>query len=352
MKFVGAETTKVPLTNRNVWNALGFERMVDYWEVAIFKAAKQYFPHVRGSEWAFTKWTSDYCVPDPESNMGCRTPGHTGAVPGGDANGFSTHMMYDSFNEAGNWAQDPIPYVLKEFFGVENQYPRTPFNIIRVSLLLGRSMVLGGRAGVAGKGEGAIPTPAKPWMGSQNYGWPFVDNDFYQELWFQLAASGVGQFYYFAPWDPHHRMCAVGCGATIKDHELVHKMLNEMTTVMGCNASAGERDWITDLNIRWQDDFLLSGSTIGLSTANTSQRVWRFTPLDPTAFMPKATWQKGSEVAGASSLAIPVNMHLFGKLRPCVLGFEQAILRASCFIPGGSRMLSVLSSLALGVVYH
>jgi hypothetical protein len=38
--------------------------------------------------------------------MYCRTPGHTGAVPGGDANGFATTMMYDAgldlAAEAGN----------------------------------------------------------------------------------------------------------------------------------------------------------------------------------------------------------------------------------------------------------
>ena len=49
------------------------------------------------------KWDNDYCIPDPESNMYCRTPGYNGAVPGGDTNGFSTTMMYDSFNENGNW---------------------------------------------------------------------------------------------------------------------------------------------------------------------------------------------------------------------------------------------------------
>ena len=38
------------------------------------------------------------------------------------------------------------------------------------------------------------PVPAKPWMGFQNYGWAWVDNDFYQELWHQLAAGGVSQF--------------------------------------------------------------------------------------------------------------------------------------------------------------
>eukprot|EP01052_Picozoa_sp_SAG31_P050211 SAG31_NODE_11357_length_1039_cov_1.351064_1_plen_107_part_00 len=93
MKFIKAETTKEPLTNRNVWNALGVEREVEFWEVAIMKHAKKSFPHVRASNWLYQKWTSDYCVPDPESNMFCRTPGHNGAVPGEDANGFSTTMM-------------------------------------------------------------------------------------------------------------------------------------------------------------------------------------------------------------------------------------------------------------------
>ena len=40
---------------------------------------------------------------------------------------------------------------------------KNPFNIIRASLLTGRSMVLGGRSA---KGE---PVPSKPWMGFQNY---------------------------------------------------------------------------------------------------------------------------------------------------------------------------------------
>jgi hypothetical protein len=196
MKFVKVETEQAYYTNRNAWNAMAFEKEVAFWEVAIFKHAKQYFPHVRGSDWLYTKWTSDYwcdlpaacylldlgladqlpaafvpfsdlcmqsdvparSIPDPESNMFCRTPGHTGAVPGGDANGFSTTMMYDNFNEGGpghvSWAQDAIPYVLKEFFGVKDGvYPKTPFNTIRINLMQGRSMVLGGRAGASPPGN-------------------------------------------------------------------------------------------------------------------------------------------------------------------------------------------------------
>ena len=51
---------------------LAFEREVAFWETAIYKAAKEYFPHVRGSDWLYTKWTPDYCVPDPDGWMSCR----------------------------------------------------------------------------------------------------------------------------------------------------------------------------------------------------------------------------------------------------------------------------------------
>ena len=68
--------------------------------------------------------------------MYCRTPaGQNGAVPGGDGNGYSTTMMYDSFNEGGNWAQDAIPYVLNEFFGGVPSYPLTPFNVVRLGMM-------------------------------------------------------------------------------------------------------------------------------------------------------------------------------------------------------------------------
>ena len=49
-------------------------------------------------------------------------------------------------------------------------------------------------------------------MGFQNYGGRYRDNDFFQELWMQLAASGTGQFYYFAPWI---------FGSTMREHQLV-----------------------------------------------------------------------------------------------------------------------------------
>ena len=97
-----------------------------------------------------------------------------GAVPGGDANGFSTTMMYDSM-PMGSWAENPISSTLKTFFDVPSckstshgrglgfdlhavsglalslsTDEKSPFNIIRAELLTGRSMVLGGRSAQGG----------------------------------------------------------------------------------------------------------------------------------------------------------------------------------------------------------
>jgi hypothetical protein len=177
-------------------------------------------------------------------------------------------------------------------------------SLIEAAILCVRCAGQGGRAGAGPE------VPAKPWMGFQNYGWVWHDNDFYQELWHQLAAGGVSQFYYFAPWI---------FGVTMREHELVSDMLSEMTALLGC----ADRSWITDTNIRWQDDFLLSGSTVG--TGNLTQRVWRFTPLDPTSFAPVVSAKLSPREAG--NVTIPVTMEMSGKQRACELSFVQAVLR-------------------------
>ena len=148
-------------------------------------------------------------------------------------------------------------------------------------------------------------------MGFQNYGWKWRDNDFYQELWHHLAASGVGQFYYFAPWI---------FKATMREHQLVSDLLTEMSDLLGC----ANRNWITDTNVRWQDSFLLSGSTVG-TVKDLTQRVWRFTPLDPTSFAPVLS---AGSFRLPGNITIPVTMSIYGKGRLCSLCFTDAILRS------------------------
>ena len=263
-------------------------------------------------------------MPNADSWMSCRTPGHHGAVPGGDQNGFSTTAMYNNFGKA-TFAEQGVPAVLKDFFGVPS-YPETPFNVARFSLFNGRAMVLGGRSA-----DGTAPTPAKPWMAYQNFVTPSQDSDLYQEMWLQLAASGIGQFFYFAP---------LSFGATMREHILVSKMLSEMTMAMGCADS--ERHWITDTNIRWQDDFLLSGSTVG--SGNRTQRVWRFTPSDPASvrLLPHP-------IHAGSNITIPVQLYLYGKLRPCHLLFQDATMRLGESSHHGWWLMQPDSEPAVGV---
>ena len=211
-------------------------------------------------------------------------------------------------------------------------YPRTPFNMARYSLHDGRSMVAGGLA---------TGTPAKPWMDFQNNGWRYRNNDFYQELWLQLASSGVGQFFYFAPWEP-------AFAASIREHELVSQMLDEMTAVLGC----ADRRWIVDSNIRWQDSFLLSGSKVGED--NFTHWVWRYSPRDPTTFMPRLSnghsSSSESSHAGPGNISIPVQLFLSGENRSCKLGFEQAVLRISRSSHFGWWIMQPDSAPPVGVV--
>ena len=113
---------------------------------------------------------------------------------------------------------------------------------------------------------------------------------------------------------------------TMREHEITAAILAELTTMLGC--SNEERSWITDTNIRWQDNFLLSGSTVGGgSGSNLTQRVWRFTPLDPTMFAPKF----GKDALGRfnGDISITATLWMFDEARPCELEFEQAVMHSS-----------------------
>jgi hypothetical protein len=73
---------------------------------------------------------------------------------------------------------------------------------------------------------------------------------------------------------------------------------------------------------------------VGLTntTNSTAQRVWRFTPRDPTSFMPKST-SYGDSPDMPGNISIPVSMHLYGETRPCALVFFGASFRAFCRLP-------------------
>ena len=200
-------------TNRRVWNAVNLVRAVSYWEVSFFAAAKKYFPRVRGSNLGYTKWTSEYCIPDGDSFMPCLDlPKLSGAVPGGDQNGVSTYQHYNDFDLLGTAAEGGYRGVLAKYHNISN-YTKTAFSVMQVSTIQVRGMVLGGM-------QSTPPVPVQPWIAFPNYqqatlppgwfvrggGWPgraplYRDNPFWQEQLLHMAASGVPSFLYFAPWN-------------------------------------------------------------------------------------------------------------------------------------------------------
>ena len=121
--------------NRRVWNAVNAVRAVQYWEIAFLGAAKKHFPSVMASDLGFQKWSSEFCVPDSDSWMACRELRNlTGAVPGGDANGYSSYVHYNDFDLVGTVAEPGYRAVLHDFFGVPN-FTKTAFSVMRRHIL-------------------------------------------------------------------------------------------------------------------------------------------------------------------------------------------------------------------------
>ena len=63
--------------------------------------------------------------------MACRELNNlTGAVPGGDANGYSSYVHYNDFDLVGTVAEPGYQRVLRDFFGVPN-FTKTAFSVMR-----------------------------------------------------------------------------------------------------------------------------------------------------------------------------------------------------------------------------
>jgi hypothetical protein len=55
--------------------------------------------------------------------------------------------------------------------------------------------------------------------------------------------------------------------------------MSELDSFLGC----GHSTWVIDSNMRWRDDFILSGADVKPAEGNRS-RIWRITPARPAEF--------------------------------------------------------------------
>ena len=113
----------------------------------------------------------------------------------------------------------------------------------------------------------------------------------------------------------------------MREHELLEATLLELEHYLGC---AG-RQWITDKNIRWEDDFLLGGMLVG------SKRVWRLTAQTPSEFAPLI--EPAPPHVGESNcpnVTVPVQLHVHATAA-CTIKFQNASLEASGVSRFGER---------------
>ena len=54
----------VLMYNQLIFNGYMVERAVVYFDIAFLAPARKYFPNVRGSNWYYNKYDTDYCIPD------------------------------------------------------------------------------------------------------------------------------------------------------------------------------------------------------------------------------------------------------------------------------------------------
>jgi hypothetical protein len=135
-------------------------------------------------------------------------------------------------------------------------------------------------------------------------------------------------------------------GATIAQHATMNALLQELTAYLGGafshntvadDAGDSERGWIEDQNIRWNDTFFLSGSTVAVADTDSEsdaytnvQRVWRLTCAqcnwaNCTATSSVTALKNCAKEVGSTVQTVPVGLWLYGiGTAPCTLTFQRA----------------------------
>ena len=93
------------------------------------------------------------------------------------------------------------------------------------------------------------------------------------------AISGVAGWNYFNPWGDPTAWAKYGGMVTMREHALLSDTMFELDSFLSC----GRSSWILDRNMRWQDDFILTGADVKPANGNSS-RIWRITPARPAEF--------------------------------------------------------------------
>eukprot|EP01048_Picozoa_sp_COSAG05_P020431 COSAG05_NODE_3467_length_2041_cov_1.549434_1_plen_600_part_01 len=241
--------------NQAIFNTVVSERLAAAWASTFLAAARQHYPHIRASNFDMRKKSPDFCIPERADGVAdC-------SVAGGGVVGWQAPSSYpDEFNASLITAS-----LRKHFaFSARHSYNLTAFNMMRWLVLHRRGNIL------------ADPTvPMKPWIFPKSvcYGGhtcPLITKNgqtYYEELLFHMALAGSRGFLLFNPFFDYVSV-PEGPRVTMQDYSILSRVLNELTTVVGCEGAT----WISDRSMRFEDSFLLSGMSL-----TPALRAWRLT---------------------------------------------------------------------------
>jgi hypothetical protein len=272
--------------NRVVWNAVGLERVSQYWSTAIGEVARAVFPGLVHSNYGRFVWSAEHCTPDSAGWNRCRagvgSSGYDASAPSVYDEQTSIHCHNTSAD--GHWsprlnrtvpAQDPGCYKnpgadigLHQFGGVPyGAVNRSEYSFMVLQVNHGRSSLL------------ADPSkPVRPWFADKSFcaaGLPDYlaegPNQYYEERVLHFSMLSDSTVYVWGPWAGF----AYGTRATMADWNLLSSLLRELDALIGCE----DRTWIPDAAFRYTDGFFLSGSEVGKKPEH--RNVWRMTPRLP-----------------------------------------------------------------------
>ena len=338
--------------NRMAMGAYVTELEARFWQQALETPARAYYPNVRMSMYSYARWSPEHCLAptSPEGWVACLTgKGAAGAsVDAPELKGLSFPSLIEAQHKP--YVAPGVGSALDSLFGLNPQtnpfsnatFEDEAFLTIKLQLGMMKNAMLASLPGgqLPGRFQENTSAPVvAPWVDWADCavapsGERLPPTAYWQEKLLHLALAGADHFYYYNVWSEHQ-----GCQhTTMASNRLLSAVLKELDHLVGCGPT--DRQWITDTDVRWQDDFILTGMDVG-----ADRRAWRLTPQ----------LQRGAASWNESKLRVQVDP-ASGMLTVSPLGFalprpqvEASLDPTASSTAAGGKYSSVVASCELRV---
>lgn len=221
------------------WNAAMGKRVAEYVDQAIYLPIKKYYPNVRMSNYGPFHYSSAFKLPD--------------------VNG---HKIY-KYGYGAHSGTDQSPSLYCGVGGVsllsldgKVKYAKTPFNGFRFSVNRLRTAVLSSRV------------PVRPWIANKDYSGMVKNSDYYQELIFHAALTGIDRFLFWNPLTFNKKTRKYEKLSRETDNKILNDCLCELDSLAGVGP---QKTFVSNL-VPWDAHYVLTGMRM------PKKSIWRYTP--------------------------------------------------------------------------